>query len=243
VNEISFARLDGATARALIAGGAFVVDARSPDLRAARPFPNAIAVVWQDFVGDDAATRGRLLSDDAILTQRLQALGICNGVPVLIIADAKSGGGEDGRMAGTLRTLGHPAAFLVDGGIDALAKGGLPSSQPARAPGDFVVSRNGALEITKEQLRASIGAPGFVVLDVREPREYAGETPYGESRGGHVLGAKHLFYKDLLNADGYILSAEQIRAKLSAIGVADGSDIAAYCTGGVRAGFVTAVLN
>ena len=66
-----------------------------------------------------------------------------------------------------------------------------------------------------------------MALDAREPREYAGETPYGESRGGRVPGSNHLFYKDLLDADGYILSAQQIRAKLSAIGVADGSEIAA----------------
>jgi thiosulfate/3-mercaptopyruvate sulfurtransferase len=96
--------VDAATARALIGRGAVVVDARSPDLKARHPFPNAISVVWQDFVGDVAATKGRLLCDDTILTQRLQALGISNEVPVLFVDDAKSGGGEDRRMAWTLRT-------------------------------------------------------------------------------------------------------------------------------------------
>ena len=235
--------VDVSIARALVAGGAMVLDARRPELKGAQPLSNAVSVAWQDFTNEDSTTRGRLLGDDALLTKRLQALGISKGVAVLVLADAKMGGGEDGRLVWTLRTLGHPFVFVVDGGIDALARGGLPAIKPPPTSGDFVVSRDSRFEIMKEELRASLGKPGIAILDVREPREYAGETPYGESRGGHVPGAKHFFYRDLLDADGNVLSREQIRTKLSEIGVNDDSEVVSYCTGGVRAAFATAVLN
>jgi len=150
--------VDVAIARALVAGGAIVLDARRPDLKGARPLSNAVSVAWQDFTNEDATTRGRLLGDDALLTKRLQALGISKGVAVLVLADAKMGGGEDGRLAWTLRTLGHPSVFVVDGGIDALARGGLPAIKPPPTSGDFVVSRDRRFEIMKEELRASLGS-------------------------------------------------------------------------------------
>jgi thiosulfate/3-mercaptopyruvate sulfurtransferase len=79
----------------------------------------------------------------------------------------------------------------VDGGIDALIQSEtLPINLPPLS-GDFTVTRDLRFQITKDELRNSIGKAGIAILDVREPREYAGETPYGESRGGHVPGAKH----------------------------------------------------
>jgi thiosulfate/3-mercaptopyruvate sulfurtransferase len=82
-----------------------------------------------------------------------------------------------------------------------------------------------------------------VVLDTREPREYRGETPYGETRGGHVPGARHLFYKDLQAEDGRLLPPARLKARLAALGIGEGTEIVAYCTGGVRSGWVTTVLN
>ena len=70
-----------------------------------------------------------------------------------------------------------------------------------------------------------------------------GQTPYGESRGGHVPGAKHLFYKALVSSDGKVLPRDQIHRKLTEIGVKENDEVVSYCTGGVRAGFVTVLLN
>jgi rhodanese-related sulfurtransferase len=69
------------------------------------------------------------------------------------------------------------------------------------------------------------------------------ETPYGESRGGHVPEAKHLFYKALLDSDGKVLPRDQIKAKLFEIGVKEDDKVVSYCTGGVRAAFGTVLLN
>lgn len=235
--------VDVPTAISLIDNGAVVLDTRDPSLKKSRPLDNAQNVVWQDFTNEDAATKGRLLSDDAALTGKLQDLGISGSVPVVTVADSANGHGEDGRIVWMLRTLGHKNAYLVDGGVAALTANGAPAIKEVTGPGDFVVERTDEYEITKEELRAILGSNDVVILDTREPREYAGSTPYGESRGGHVPGAKHLFYKDLVGEDGHILPDDQLKAKLASLGVSEETEVISYCTGGIRAGFVTAVLN
>ena len=230
-------------ARALLAQGALLIDARGKDLKAKAPLEGSAGVIWQDFTNPDLPVKGRLLADDAVLTGKLQGIGLARGVPAVVVADSVNGWGEDGRIVWTLRTLGHPETFLVNGGIAALLEGGPLTLTPAKLPGDFTVARNESYEIDKEELRDLIGKPDVTVLDVREPREFAGKTPYGESRGGHVPGARHIFYRDLIGADGHILKGEALKARLTDLGVGPDTQVVSYCTGGIRSGFVTAVLN
>ncbi|WP_031326608.1 sulfurtransferase [Rhodobacter capsulatus] len=230
-------------ARKLLAEGALLIDARGQDLKEDAPLQGAAAVIWQDFTNPDLPVKGRLLADDAALTAKLQGIGLSKGVPAVVVADSVNGWGEDGRIVWTLRTLGHSETFLVNGGIAALLAEGTPDLKSAKVPGDFTVARDEDYEITKEQLKELIGKKDVTILDVREPREYAGETPYGESRGGHVPGAKHIFYKDLQDKDGRVLTGDALKERLAALGIAADTQVVAYCTGGIRSGFFTSVLN
>lgn len=235
--------IDAQAARDLLASGALLLDTRSVDLRDARPVDGAVATAWQDFTNPDLPNKGHLLEDDSDLTERLRGLGISTDVPVIAIADTAQGWGEDGRIVWTLRTLGHEKAFLVNGGVDALLASGNLKITPATIPGDFRVRRTAAYEIRKEELITLLGQPDVVILDTREPREYAGETPYGESRGGHIPGARHIFFKELVGADGRVVEGAALRARLADLGVTEDTQVVSYCTGGIRSGFVTAVLN
>jgi thiosulfate/3-mercaptopyruvate sulfurtransferase len=230
-------------ARALLASGALLLDTRGQDLKDAQPLPGSVPVVWQDFTNPDLPNKGQLLADDAILTEKLRALGVSTAVPIIAVADTAQGWGEDGRIVWTLRTLGHGQAFLVNGGIAALLAGEDLAVAPVAAPGDFTVARTDAYEVTKEELVTLIDKPDVVILDTREPREYAGETPYGETRGGHVPGAKQLFFKDLVGQDGKVLTGDILKARLTELGVGENTQVVSYCTGGIRSGFVTALLN
>ena len=229
-------------ARDLIAQGALVFDARAPDLKRQTPLANAVPIVWQDLSEPDLPTRGRLIADDAVLTKKLQALGVSKDLPVVLVGDPVKGWGEDGRLVWTLRTLGHPNVVLVNGGLPALLHAGPVAIKPAAA-GTFVVQRTDKWEIKKEEIKAHLGESDVVIIDAREPREYEGSTPYGETRGGHVPGAKHVFYKDLLDKNGNLLPPTDIEAKLASFGASKDSKIVAYCTGGIRSGWFTSVLN
>lgn len=230
-------------ARSLLAAGALLLDTRGTAQRAFQSLPGSTPVTWQAFSNPDMPSKGQLLADDAVLTEQLRTLGVSTAVPVIAVAATANSWGEDGRIVWTLRTLGHQQAYLVNGGVAALLQGGHLPVTPAVVPGDFTIRRTADFEVTKEQLLALIDQPDVVIIDTREPREYAGETPYGETRGGHVPGAKHVFFADLVGADGKVLEGEALTSRLVALGVTQTTQVVSYCTAGIRSGFVTAVLQ
>ena len=234
--------LEPGCARRLIAAGALVLDARPDGMRAASPLPGACAADWRRFSRVEPALRGRLLDDDAELTARLRAIGVCAGVPIVVVADPPRGWGEDGRIVWMLRALGHADAALVDGGIAALCAEGQPAIAPRPMRGDFVVARDERHAMECEALRRRLGATDLAILDSRSAAEFAGATPHGESRGGHIPGARHLPYGALMGGDGRLLTPSQIRKQLADAGVHDEMEIVTYCTGGVRSAWLAAVL-
>lgn len=234
--------VDSAAARVLIAEGAAVLDARKEDLRQCAPLPGAVVLPWTRLTFADIPDKGRLLDDDDAQGAILAGAGLSTVQPVLVVSDALAGGGEDGRQVWALRTLGHPRVALVDGGVTALLAAGPVNIAPP-AGGGFAVRRQPRWEITREQLRQAVAEGAVALLDTRETREYLGETPHGEARGGIVPGARHLWYRTLLGPDGRILPREHVADRLNGLGIGPDADIVAYCTGGVRAGFVTTVLS
>ena len=241
-------------ARQLLAGGATLLDARPRRSQRRRPVPGAIPVSWKEFSQPKQPWRGRLLEDDRLLTEKLQAIGVFQDKPVLVFGDPAKGWGEEGRIVWMLRSLGHQKALLIDGGdspaetlrdrnqaIAAIQATNKATSTPPNR-GDFVVQRVDTWQIGREELRASLSKNNLVIIDAREKREYLGKTPYGERRGGRVPGAIHLYYKELLAKNGLLLSREEIVAKLEQKGITPTAEIAIYCTGGVRSAWLTSVL-
>ncbi len=92
-------------------------------------------------------------------------------------------------------------------------------------------------------MKAILGDENLVIIDAREPREYAGKTPYGEKRGGHIPGAVHLYYKQLMDKQGKLLSRGEIVAILQQKGVLQSTQIVSYCSGGIRSAWLTCVLT
>lgn len=226
----------------LIKQGALVIDARAADLkRKSGELKGAVALVWQDLAEPNLPLKGRPLPVDQA-SKKLQALGVNKDSSIVVVADAVNGWGEDGRITWLLRNWGHERVVLVDGGLAALEKLGSLAIKPAAAAGDFV-ARESSLEIKKEEVKAKLDNKDVVFLDVREPREFEGKTPYGESRGGHLAPAKHLFFKDLLDKEGRLLARADIEKILVSKGVTRDKEVVSYCTGGIRAGWVTTVLN
>lgn len=230
--------------RELVQQGALVVDARGADLKKRQgPLAGAAAVEWQDLSEPSLPTKGRLLSDAKELERRLQALGLTAERPVVVVADPVNGWGEDGRIAWALRTFGHRKVVIVDGGLPALQQGGPLAIAPPVVPGTFRATFDARWHVTKEDIKDHLGKGDLALLDVREPREYAGKTPYGEARGGHIPGAKGLWYKDLLAKDGKLLPRVEIEKVLASKGITKASNVVAYCTGGIRSGWFTTVLT
>lgn len=246
--------IDGSRALELHAQGVLFLDARDAAQQGfrRRHVLGSQPIYWSTFSRPEHPERGALLGDDALLEQRLRAVGVRNGEPVVVVGDPAEGWGEDGRIVWMLRALGHGAAHLVDGGLPALIRAGVEMASGEASPvtpGNFTVSRDPSLSIDASALSALLVtgehiAPGSArLVDTREAIEFAGQTPYGEERGGHVPGALHLHYVELLDSLGYLKPRAQLLDLLSARGLSPSQDVIAYCTGGIRSGWFVVVLR
>jgi len=237
-------------AKQLIEQGATILDSRNLLAWMIGHVPGAVHVSWKQFSQQQSAHKGKLIENPEILEQKLRNLGVFNAKPVIVIGNPAEpcNFGEEGRIVWMLRSLGHQSVAFVDGGHTALIQAGFPITldftQPI--PGDFVVKPTALWSIQRDELQANLSVQDasqkLIVIDTRSPREFAGATPYGEKRGGHIPGAVHFYFKDLLDAKGYLLPSEQIIAQLNSLGINFDTPIATYCTGGVRSAFFVSVL-
>jgi len=230
-------------ARSLLDAGAVVLDARGPRSWAQGHLPGSAPVDWKDHRAS-WGREGRLTPDTATLGSTLGAIGVSDARTVLVIGGGREGWGEEGRIFWMLDHLGHPDVRIIDGGWPRWVEAGLPVTRDSTrpAPGTFTPKVRPDTRADTEAVAAGLES-GVVFWDTREAREYAGETPYREARGGHLPGAHHLWFKDLLTEQGTLKNRGELRALLAARGIPLDAPVIAYCTGGVRSGFAYAVLR
>lgn len=203
--------VEPSAAVALVEQGAVVLDTRGALAWLAGHIPGAVRADWR--IGTHGVTSGLLGEPDAVAAA-FAALGVDDGKPVLVVGAWTAGWGEEGRVAWDLAWLGHPEVHVLAGGMDAWPGARHHLARPV-TPGHFTARPRPELRAT----RAQIEAGGFLLVDVREPDEFAGATRYGEARGGHIPGARSVPWRTLLAA-----SPDLPRD----------AALVTYCTGGVR---------
>lgn len=147
---------------------------------------------------------------------------------------------DDGRMTEAARVwfvLQHfgATAVIVNGGWPALKKADIAeATKPAQASGKFVAQKDaGSVSLLdRNAVKASLG--DAEVFDARTRAEFSGDDLKSNARGGHLPSARLLPHADLLE-DGYLKSAETLRAAMSATGFRPGDHIITHCDGGGRA--------
>lgn len=231
-------------ARALIAADAVVLDARGG--QASAPFvPRAQVVNWLD-VRDGWLRTGRLTDDESRLRRYFERRGVDARRPVLVYGAMGEGWGEEGRIWWTLQYLGHPRARILNGGIHAWVRAGATTvrrTAPPSAPGKLGTALRATSRADWKQVQRSSQHRDATVVDVRTRAEYDGATPYWSSRGGHVPGARWLYWKDLLGTDGRLLPDSVLAERFTSAGLVANKPVITYCTGGVRSAFVLAALR
>ncbi|TGN07157.1 sulfurtransferase [Leptospira ilyithenensis] len=226
--------------------GAVFLDARDISLRFLPRIADIKSVTWEEFSLSGSPNNGKLLPKKDILS-KLEKLGITEKTTVVVIGDPLNGWGEEGRIVWTLRSVGYQNSFWIDGGAKAyssylveIGKGKPPVKQELKSnPG-----KSSELDIDHNQLKSAwrAGDKNLYIVDVREEREFKGETPYGESRGGHIPGAKWIYFKEFLDDKGYLKSKEEIQIILNQQSISKNGTVVSYCTGGIRSAWTTSVL-
>lgn len=88
-----------------------------------------------------------------------------------------------------------------------------------------------SIYISFDELDERIGADDFVLVDVRTKGEYEGN----KKSEGHLPGAIHIDYKDLMDENGAFKSAQDLQAIAEEHGLERDMEIAFYCIEGIRA--------
>jgi thiosulfate/3-mercaptopyruvate sulfurtransferase len=120
---------------------------------------------------------------------------------------------DTARIWWTLKYLGLKNVTLLDGGWQLWSKEKRPSetSTPSVEAVKFEpkFQANRLEEI--DSLKKGLGSDAVTVVDTRSKDEFTGKDIRGK-RGGHIPGAKHLEWKELLTDEGRFKSPEQLRA-------------------------------
>ncbi|SIT87824.1 sulfurtransferase [Microbacterium sp. RU33B] len=123
---------------------------------------------------------------------------------------------------------------VLDGGLRGwLAEGGAVETGDVRPDrGDVELSEptDGVIDIDD----AADWSRHGVLIDVRAPERYRGESEPLDPVAGHIPGAVNLPTSAQTEA-GRFRSAEEIRAAFESVGAAPGADVAAYCGSGIAA--------
>jgi thiosulfate/3-mercaptopyruvate sulfurtransferase len=159
-------------------------------------------------------------------TETLRRLGLDKDHHV-VVYDA-SAGATAARMWWMLRSAGHPAVQLLDGGLVAWRAGGHPTTTavPAVKRGHFpsITEWKGVVDATAA---AAWNGP---VIDARAADRYRGEHEPIDPVAGHIPGAVNLPFVDNLAQDSQQFDPAVISTRFEGM-----HDAIVYCGSGVTA--------
>jgi thiosulfate/3-mercaptopyruvate sulfurtransferase len=161
--------------------------------------------------------------------EAMRAAGVDSHTRVVVYDDM--GGFSAARLWWLLRYFGHPAAALLDGGIQAWGEPLERGEGQRAARGGFVAAEpDRSLVVDRGQVRA--GVPG-VLIDARAGERYRGEQEPIDPKAGHIPGARNLVWRSLLGPDWRFLPAAELRRLFGSVGAGAGTDVVIYCGSGV----------
>ena len=205
--------------------------------------PGALFVdLGRDLSGPPGAGGRHPLPSAAAFQASMRAFGVGAGRPVVVYDDGDSV--PAARAWWTLRYFGHDNVRVLDGGYQAWTDAGLKISTevPAVVPGDFI-ARPGGMPVLDAAGAASRARHG-VLLDVRTPERYRGESEPVDPVAGHIPGAVNAPIAATANEDGTFKDPSALSALFAAAGIAPPAPAAAgaspaavgvYCGSGVTA--------
>ena len=200
--------------------------------------PGAVyAHLERDLSGPKGAGLGRHPWPDAdAFAATLSRLGIAPGMQVVAYDD--SDGAFAARLWWLLRSVGHEAVAVLDGGWAAWNALGLPveTTVPGIAPGTAITLTfdEARLLRTADALQQHLDAGGML-LDARAGARFRGEVEPLDPRAGHVPGAHNRPYADNLR-DGRFKPAPTLAREFDVLLAGHApKGVAVMCGSGVTA--------
>lgn len=239
--------IDPATLAAMAPDQVLIVDCNfdlADPARGEREFrqghiPGAVYASLDDDLSDLSRQRDGLgrhpLPLESAFNAVLSRWGWRAGMPV-VSYDAGSGALAAARLWWLLRLAGVRDVAVLDGGLAAWQKAGLPLEQGEAVPRPATDVK---LHYDEKQMlldHAALGDGSQQLLDARAAPRYRGDVEPLDRVGGHVPGALNRPFSDNLAEDGHFKPAAQLRAEFSAVlGSTKSTDVVHMCGSGVTA--------
>lgn len=134
----------------------------------------------------------------------------------VVVYDDKNGANAAARFWWMLRSIGHKKVQVLSGGIQAAIQAGFPTSSVVEVPTQVELYPIQSWQwptIDLQGMDEMILKDNFVVIDVRESQRYRGETELIDLVAGHIPGATNIPFTTNLDANGFFLSPEELKAK------------------------------
>lgn len=176
------------------------------------------------------------LPDPDVLEGKLGVWGIDSEKQVVAYDDTF--GAMASRLWWLLRWLGHDRVALLDGGLPAWTRAGLPVTTeiPRVHPTHFLANPRPGMVVSAESVAASLAEDSAVLVDARAEERFSGEVEPLDPVAGHVPGAVNLPWEDNLDLDGTFLPPGDLKELYGdIIGSHSRADVIAMCGSGVTA--------
>ena len=174
-------------------------------------------------------------SGQVLLMEPEQFKAMCEGVGIgddtLVITYDHSRSLSASRVWWALNTYGHTNVKVLNGGWRAwIANGGTVDFKRTTAkPATFTPKYDDSKLVKADELKQACEVGGSVIWDVRSEGEWDGSANRGNKRVGHIPGAVHLEWFNLLDADtNEFKPAGEIRRILTEHGITPDKNVYTY---------------
>ena len=211
-----------------------LLDCNNPKIYAKEHIKGAIGIGFHAFsekVGKPGDPGWGTIKSKEELTKKLVSLGIYNEKTVVLYSDLFKGPGADGRAAWQLRLAGMDNVRILHGGSSYWKELGYEmtkdvSVKPIPSTGVNLKDYDKSFMITKDEVFENLDKK--MIIDVRTKKEFDGSQNAGEPRGGHIKGAKHFVWTDLLNKNGTLKTPKEIEEIMDGMGISKKDDFTLY---------------
>lgn len=211
-----------------------LVQVTSPQVFASAHIEGSIHVTPAELVSGVPPATGQLPSN-ADLLALFRRIGHRPTHHYVVIDD--EGGGWAGRFAWTLDAIGHDTWSYLDGGLHAWHGAGLPLTQAAAEiePNDCVIDVDESYRLSVDDMMRALDDPSVQIWDCRSFEEYTGER-VSAARGGHIPGAVHLDWLDLMDPERHLALKNALDEHIANAGIDREKDVIAHCQTHHRSG-------
>lgn len=176
----------------------------------------------------------------------LTGLGI-TATSHVVVYDDKNGSNAAARFWWMLQSVGHKSVQVLNGGLQHAIQAGLPANSNKVSLSKvepYIIKEWQLPQSDIVEIEIVAADKNYIIIDVRSPERYNGETEPIDLVAGHIPGAINIPFTENLDENELFLSKEQLRNKYAAVfDKAANENIIVQCGSGVTACHTILAMN